>query len=47
MYYVVVIAVVVVFFRGGELDTISLSFGHLKIVRGTGSDFLGVGGGTG
>ena len=25
---------------GGELDTISLSFGHLEIVRGTGSNFL-------
>ena len=33
------------FFGGGELDTISLSFGHLEIVRGTGSNFLG--GGTG
>ena len=39
MYYVVVIAVVVFFFKG-ELDTISLSFGHLEIVRGTGSNFL-------
>ena len=28
------------FFGGGELDTISLSFGHLEIVRGTGSNFL-------
>ena len=41
MYYEVVIAVVVVFFRGGgELDTISLSFGHLEIVRGIESNFL-------
>ena len=28
------------FWGGGELDTISLSFGHLEIVRGTGSNFL-------
>ena len=28
------------FFLGGELDTISLSFGLLGIVRGTGSNFL-------
>ena len=40
MYYGVAIVAVVVFFWGGELDTISLSFGHLEIVRGTGSNFL-------
>lgn len=40
MDYGVVIAVVFVVLGGWEMDTIYLSFGHLEIVRGTGSNFL-------